>query len=263
MSEKTLDKHRLLRWLVVLASVAALALFFCVRVQAAQININLDPDTSGDSGLGTLQLVFLFTLLAVAPSLLVMMTSFTRIIIVLSLLRNALGVAQAPPNQVLIGLALFMTLFIMTPTLTEVNEQGLEPYSRGEITQEVAVQNMERPLKVFMLKQIKAEDLNLFLSLMDESEQITELNPEALTGIALRVIVPAFITSELRQAFIIGFLLFLPFLVIDMIVASTLMSMGMVMLPPSMVSLPFKLMLFVVVDGWDLVIQALISSFHH
>ena len=209
--------------------------------------------------MGSIQLLFLFALLAVAPSLLIMMTSFTRIVIVFSFLRNAIGLQQTPPNQVIIGLALFLSLFIMQPVLTEINADALDPYVNGEITQEVALDRMQRPLKQFMLRQTKAEDLNLFLSLSGEGEQLQEINPDELMNLGMEVVVPSFITSELKRAFTIGFLLFLPFLIIDMIVSSTLMSMGMVMLPPSMISLPFKLMLFVVVDGWSLIMEMLVK----
>ena len=211
----------------------------------------------------SLKLLFVFALIALAPSLLVMMTSFTRIIIVFSFLRNALGLQQTPPNQVMIGLALFLSLFIMFPTLTQMNDTAIQPYSRGEITQEEAIDTVQIPLKVFMLKQTKTADLNLFLSVSDKDNTITEINTDKLQSLGLQVIVPAFITSELKRAFMIGFLLFLPFLVIDMIVASTLMSMGMVMLPPTTISLPFKLMLFIVVDGWSLIIEMLVKSFHY
>jgi len=225
--------------------------------------VDFSIDTNGEgNALDSLKLLFTFALIALAPSLLIMMTSFTRIVIVFSFLRNALGLQQTPPNQVLIGLALFLSLFIMYPVLTEINNTAIEPYSKGEITQEVALEKVQAPIKVFMLKQTKTADLNLFLSISDESKAITEINTEQLVNLGLEVIVPAFITSELKRAFLIGFLLFLPFLVIDMIVASTLMSMGMVMLPPTTISLPFKLMLFIVVDGWSLIMEMLIKSFH-
>lgn len=228
---------------------------------AAPVNFSIDTNGEGNA-LDSLKLLFTFALIALAPSLLIMMTSFTRIVIVFSFLRNALGIQQTPPNQVLVGLALFLSLFIMYPVLTEINNTAIEPYSKGEITQEVALEKVQVPIKVFMLKQTKTADLNLFLSISDESKAITEVNTDQLVNLGIEVIVPAFITSELKRAFLIGFLLFLPFLVIDMIVASTLMSMGMVMLPPTTISLPFKLMLFIVVDGWSLIMEMLIKSFH-
>jgi flagellar biosynthetic protein FliP len=191
-----------------------------------------------------------------------MMTSFTRIVIVLSLLRNAIGLQQTPPNQVIIGLALALSLFIMAPVISTVNKDAIEPLQKGKITEEVALERMQDPIKEFMLKQTKDKDLNMFLSLAGDEEKVEGGSTESLKELSLSVIVPAFITSELKRAFTMGFLLFLPFLVIDMIVSSTLMSMGMVMLPPSMISLPFKLMLFVVVDGWGLLIETLITSFN-
>ncbi|NLH00814.1 MAG: flagellar type III secretion system pore protein FliP [Clostridiales bacterium] len=230
------------------------------RAAAAPVNFTIDTG-GGNGGFDSLKLLFTFALIAVAPSILLMMTSFTRIVIVFSFLRNALGLQQTPPNQIIIGLSLFLSFFIMHPVLTEMNDTAIKPYNNGEITQQECIEKVQIPLKEFMLKQTKAQDLNLFLSMSDK-EQITEVNTEQLMNLGLEVIVPAFITSELKRAFLIGFLLFLPFLVIDMIVASTLMSMGMVMLPPSMISLPFKLMLFVVVDGWSLVMEMLIKSFY-
>lgn len=237
--------------------------FLLCSTPAYGASINLNLDTTGSNGnLDSIRLLMLFTLLALAPSLLIMMTSFTRIVIVFSFLRNAIGLQQTPPNQVLIGLALFLSLFIMTPVLNDINQQGLQPYLAGEISQEAAFQNMEKPLKEFMLKQTKEADLNLFLSLSGQEEAVKGTDTQALLGLGMNVIVPSFITSELKRAFTMGFLLFLPFLIIDMIVASTLMSMGMVMLPPSMIALPFKLMLFVVVDGWGLLMEMLVHSFY-
>ncbi len=260
--EKVLKKRIL--WLkLIVVGVFLLVLFTTLspRVFAAPVNFSIDTNGEGDA-LDSLKLLFTFALIAVAPSLLIMMTSFTRIVIVFSFLRNALGLQQTPPNQVLVGLALFLSLFIMYPVLTEMNNTAIEPFSKGEITQEVALDKVQLPLKVFMLKQTKTADLNLFLSISDKSKTITEINTDQLVGLGIEVIAPAFITSELKRAFLIGFLLFLPFLVIDMIVASTLMSMGMVMLPPTTISLPFKLMLFIVVDGWTLIMEMLIKSFH-
>lgn len=232
-------------------------------VSARAAGISLDLDTAGADGtLSSLQLLVVFALIALAPSLLIMMTCFTRIVIVFSLLRNAIGLQQTPPNQVLIGLALFLSLFIMGPVLTQINDQGLQPYISGEITQDVAFENMKNPIKQFMLKQTKKEDLDMFLSLSGDRYEADTSNTESLMQLGLDVIVPSFITSELKRAFTMGFLLFLPFLIIDMIVSSTLMSMGMVMLPPSMISLPFKLMLFVVVNGWSLIIEMLVKSFY-
>ncbi len=265
--QKQPQKHkgRAVRILLMTSIAMVLSAFLCYKAQAASINLDLNPDSTNGDAMGALQVLFLFTLLSVAPSLLIMMTSFTRVVIVLSLLRNAIGLTQTPPNQVIIGLALFLSLFIMAPTIEQIQADSITPYMDGTITQQEAIENLEAPLKTFMLKQIKAEDLNLFLSLEGDDTTFGEgqtLNPDTLQSLAMHIVVPAFITSELRQAFIMGFLLFLPFLVIDMIVASTLMSMGMVMLPPTTIALPFKLMLFVVVGGWELVIETLVASFH-
>ena len=196
------------------------------------------------------------TVLALVPSILIMTTSFTRIVIVLSCLRNAIGLQQTPPNQVLIGIALFLSMFIMSPVIGEINDKAYQPYERGEITQAQAMEEAVVPLREFMLKNTSSQDLNLFLELGDYEQ------PESYDEISTFVIIPAFITSELKRAFLIGFLLYLPFLVIDMVVASTLMSLGMVMLPPVLISLPFKLMIFVLVDGWSMVVKSLVMSFN-
>ncbi len=204
----------------------------------------------------SVQILLLLTILSLAPSILIMMTSFTRIIIVLSTLRNALGTQQMPPNQVLIGLALFLTFFVMMPVTTDINENAIQPFSKGEISQQVAIDRSSDIIKGFMLKQISdEEDLAYFASLAG-----IRLPVEKET-LPLRVVIPAFLINELTTAFKIGFIIYLPFLVIDMVVASTLMSMGMMMLPPVMISLPFKIMLFVLVDGWDLVIKSLVNTF--
>jgi len=248
---------------LITAALIIVLITLLLPVTARAAGISVDLDTAGTDGtLGSLQLLMVFALIALAPSLLIMMTCFTRIVIVFSLLRNAIGLQQTPPNQVLIGLALFLSLFIMSPVLAQINEQGLQPYISGEITQDVALDNMKKPLKQFMLKQIKEDDLNMFLSLSGDKYDVDTSDTESLMQLGLEVVVPSFITSELKRAFTMGFLLFLPFLIIDMIVSSTLMSMGMVMLPPSMISLPFKLMLFVVVNGWSLIIEMLVKSFY-
>ena len=260
-SKKVHNKKILIKSLVL----GLLLMVFCIvlssRASAKTVDFSINTNGEG-STMDSLKLLFTFALIALAPSLLIMMTSFTRIIIVFSFLRNAIGLQQTPPNQVMIGLALFLSLYIMFPVFTEMNDTALKPYTSGEITQEEAFDKAQQPLKVFMLKQTKTADLNLFLSASGKSDSLTEINTDQLKSLGLQVIVPAFITSELKRAFLIGFLLFLPFLVIDMIVASTLMSMGMVMLPPTTISLPFKLLLFIVVDGWSLIMDMLIKSFH-
>ena len=256
-------KKQVFRLLISLAVIFLLiSTVFSMQAHAAGINVSVNSGTGEEGQFGTLQVLLLFAVLALAPSLLIMMTSFTRIVIVFSFLRNALGIQQTPPNMVIVGLSLFLSLFIMTPVFSEMNETAIEPYTKGEITQEVALDNIQKPLKVFMLKQTGVKELNMFLSLSGNENALTEINPESLMDLGLEVIVPSFITSELKRAFTIGFLLFIPFLIIDMVVSSALMSMGMVMLPPSMISLPFKLMLFVVVDGWGLLIETLVQSFH-
>jgi flagellar biosynthetic protein FliP len=205
----------------------------------------------------TLQILILLTILALAPSILIMVTSFTRIIVVLHFLRMAIGTQTTPPNQVLIGLALFMTLAIMSPVITKVNTQAVQPYQAGKLTQKQAIKKGIAPLKTFMLKQTRDKDLKLFLKINGtDTTKIKNYNDISITSV-----VPAFIISELRTAFIIGFVIYLPFIVIDMVVASTLMSMGMMMLPPTTISLPFKILLFVLADGWNLIVDQLVRSF--
>ena len=219
------------------------------------VNISITPDATPQQTVFSVQLLLLFTTLALAPTLLVMVTPFTRIIIVLSFLRQALGTQQSPPNQVLVGIAFFMTLFITMPMFTEANTQGVQPFLKQEITQEQAFERSLAPFRRFMLKQVRQDDLELYLTL-SKSER-----PKVPEDVATHVLIPAFITSELKTAFIIGFLVYVPFLIIDMVVASTLMSMGMMMLSPTVISLPFKLVLFVLIDGWNILSQALVGSF--
>ena len=202
-------------------------------------------------------IILLLTVLAVAPALLVMLTSFTRIVIVLSLTRNALGLPAIPPNQVVIGLAIFLSLFVMAPTLSQINDQALQPMLDGKMDFSHAYNKAQGPLRDFMLNQTRSSELNLFIGASGEKP------PSSREKVALSTLIPAFILSELKTAFIIGFVIFIPFLIIDLVVSSTLMSMGMFMLPPVLVSLPFKLLLFVMVDGWALVVSSLITSFHH
>ncbi|WP_424337412.1 flagellar type III secretion system pore protein FliP [Hydrogenispora ethanolica] len=203
----------------------------------------------------SLQILLLLTILSLAPAILMMTTSFIRIVIVLSFTRSAIGTNQMPPNQVMIGLALFLTFFTMAPTWTTVNDTALQPYLKGRLSQEAALEKGMEPIRQFMFKQTRTKDLKLFL-------QAAKLErPRNQQAIPSRVLIPAFIISELKTAFQIGFMIFIPFLVIDMIVASTLMSMGMMMLPPVMISLPFKILLFVMVDGWHLIARSLLLSF--
>ena len=203
----------------------------------------------------TLELLFMLTLAALLPSIVIMMTSFTRTIVILSFARNAMGVQQSPPNMVMVGIAMFLTLYIMSPVIERINQEAYQPYLREEISQQEAVERMVVPLKEFMLRNTRQDTLDNFIRM--SKTQIVE-NPEEYP---LTVVVPAFMTTELKKGLMAGFLIYLPFLLIDVMVATTLMSMGMVMLPPAMVSLPFKLLLFVTVDGWELVFSGIVASF--
>ena len=213
-------------------------------------------DTQNPQNVSTaIQLLILITVLSLAPAVLVMVTSFTRIIVVLSLVRNAIGIPQLPPNQVMIGLALFLTAFVMAPAIKQINKEAVQPYLNGTITQQEAYDRGEAPLRTFMLKQTREQDLGLFLKLSGEAK------PATVDDVPTYVLVPAFTISELKTAFQMGFVMFVPFLIIDLIVSSALLSMGMMMLPPVIVSLPFKILLFVLVDGWYLIIGSLVGSF--
>ena len=218
-------------------------------------SITLDVGDGGQMTGRIVQMLALLTVLSLAPSILVMVTSFTRIIVVLSLLRNAIGVMQTPPNAVLVGLALFLTAFVMAPTMERSYREGLAPLINEEIDEREAFLRTMRPIREFMLRHVREKDLALFVELSRKPK------PENAEAIELQILVPAFIISELRRAFEIGFLIFVPFIVIDMVVASILMSMGMMMLPPVMIALPFKLIFFVLVDGWNLLSGSLVQSF--
>jgi flagellar biosynthetic protein FliP len=214
-------------------------------------------DTSNPQNVSAaIQILLMVTVLSMAPAILVMVTSFTRIIVVLSLVRNAIGIPQLPPNQVLIGLALFLTAFVMAPAIKQINEEALQPYLNGTITQDEAFDRGEAPLREFMLKQTREGDIGLFLKLSGQEK------PQTVDDIPTYVLVPAFTISELKTAFQMGFVMFIPFLVIDLIISSALLSMGMMMLPPVIVSLPFKILLFVLVDGWFLIVGSLVGSFN-
>lgn len=244
-----------------LRALAALALLMALPLSALAQNAGIPAFTStptaggGESYTLSIQTLLALSALAFIPAVLLLMTSFTRIIIVLSLLRHALGTQTSPPNQVLIGLALFLTLFVMGPTLDRVYTEAYVPYSENRLSFNEALTRAEVPMRDFMLRQTREADLALFMKLAD---QPAVERPE---DVPFRVIVPAFVTSELKTAFQIGFLVFIPFLIIDMVVASVLMSMGMMMLSPVLISLPFKLMLFVMVDGWNLLLGSLTASF--
>jgi flagellar biosynthetic protein FliP len=217
-------------------------------------SVTLDLDT-GDEPSKAIVAILLLTVLSLAPALLLLMTSFTRIVIVLSLTRNALGVQAIPPNQVIVGLSLFLSLFIMGPTLEKVNEQGIQPLLNNEKNYTQAYEDGIEPLREFMLKEVKPKELALFVKANGDDR------PPRPEDVSMSALVPAFVLSEIKTAFIIGFVIFIPFLVIDIVIASSLMSMGMMMLPPVLISLPFKLLLFVMVDGWALVVRSLLSSY--
>jgi flagellar biosynthetic protein FliP len=202
-----------------------------------------------------IRIIMMMTVLSLAPAILIMMTSFTRIVVVLSFIRQALGTQQMPPNQLIVGLSLFLTFFVMAPTFKTISADALDPYMNESIDQSTALSRAENPLREFMFKQTREKDLELFLSLSKEAK------PQNRAEVPTYVLIPAFVISELKTAFQIGFMLYLPFLVLDMVVASVLMAMGMMMLPPVVISLPFKLLLFVLVDGWDLVVGSLVKSF--
>lgn len=243
--------------LIALVAVAALGWAQYVHAQTAvpRIILGVEEAESPQEVAVTLQILFLLTVLSLAPAILIMMTSFTRIIVVLSFIRNALATNQMPPNQVLIGLALFLTFFIMAPTWQVINENALQPYLAQEIGQQEAIERALEPMREFMLRHTRERDLALFLEFAGQGQ------PQDPSDVPTTTLIPAFVISELKSAFQMGFILFVPFIVIDMIVASTLMSMGMLMLPPVMISLPFKILLFVMVDGWHLVVRSLLLGF--
>ncbi len=268
-------KKKHLKYFIFIALVATFAVFLSLPASAAAEGIippappnvpavgggegTQDPNinfTINSSGSDTVRIIVLMTVLTVLPSILLMMTCFTRIIIVFSLMRQAMGLQQTPPNQVLIGMALLLTFFIMNTIITEINDDAYQPYSDGEISATEFLDRAKVPLRQFMVNQItNEEDLNLFLNLANKER------PETIEELTMDIVIPAFITSEIKRAFTVGFMLFIPFLLIDMVVASALMSMGMMMLPPVTVSLPFKLLLFVLVDGWGLIIRTLVATY--
>ena len=254
----TLDIHR--SFVAVLILTAVLGLVSVEPACAADFrfpSLNIDIDNNGTPGETPLLLniIFLLTVLSLAPAILTLMTSFTRLTIVFSFLRHALGTQQTPSNQIIAGLALFLTFFIMMPLWLNINKNALQPYLNEEISQAVAIEEAMKPMRQFMLRQTREKDLALFVNMAKMQK------PEKPADIPTSVLIPAFVISELKTAFIIGFIIFIPFLIIDMVVASVLLSMGMMMLPPILISLPFKLMLFVLMDGWHLIVGSLIKSF--
>jgi flagellar biosynthetic protein FliP len=223
-------------------------------------SINIDMNEGSGLSSSVFRLILMITVLSLAPSILMMVTSFTRIIVVLSLLRSAIGIQQTPPNSVLISLGLFLTLFVMQPTFEASYKQGIDPYMKQQISEQEAMKKTSEPFHQFMLQHTNDAELNLFITLANEAEG-QELKIEAKEDVPFRVLIPAFMISELKRAFEIGFLIFIPFLIIDMMVASTLMSMGMMMLPPVLISLPFKIIFFVLIDGWAMLSESLVKSF--
>jgi flagellar biosynthetic protein FliP len=232
---------------------ASAVLFALLSHEAAAQSLSLDLGQGGLSS-QVVQLVLLLTVLSLAPSILIMMTSFVRIVVVLSLLRTAIGIQQSPPNPVIIALALFLTFFVMAPTFSEAYKAGVEPFMKNEAPIEEALPKAVAPMKAFMLSQTREKDLALFFDLAG-------VKPETPDATPLHIVTPAFMISELRRAFEIGFLVFIPFLIIDMVISSILMAMGMLMLPPIVISLPFKLIFFVLIDGWRLIAGSLVQSF--
>ncbi|MBE8953862.1 MAG: flagellar type III secretion system pore protein FliP [Quinella sp. 1Q7] len=240
------------------ATVAAL-LLAANYVEAAPIipsvNVEVGTADSPEQVSSTLQVIAVLTLATIAPAILMMTTSFVRIVVIIGFLRNALATQNVPPNQVIVSLAMFLTFYIMAPYWSQANDNGLQPYLAGQITQEEAITNVLEPMREFMFRQTREADLALFVNLSDAER------PNSQEDVSTFVLIPAFMISELKTAFQIGFMLYVPFIVIDMIVATTLMSMGMMMLPPVMISLPFKILLFVMIDGWHLLIRSIIVSF--
>ena len=258
-NRQTHRRHRRILLPVATLGLALVLLSGCVQqTTTAQPPAPQDPATlaqNPNNVTAAIQLLVLITVLSLAPAILVMVTSFTRIIVVLSLVRNAIGIPQLPPNQVLIGLSLFLTAFVMAPAIKTINQEAVQPYLAGTISQQEAFERGERPLRQFMLRQTREQDLALFLKL-SSSPKLT--SPD---DVPTYVLVPAFTISELKTAFQMGFVMFVPFLIIDLVISSALLSMGMMMLPPVIVSLPFKILLFVLVDGWYLIVGSLVGSF--
>ncbi|MCX5988594.1 MAG: flagellar type III secretion system pore protein FliP [Chloroflexi bacterium] len=221
-----------------------------------KVTLGVDQAQGPQDTVQSIQIIVLLTVLSLAPAILIMVTAFTRIIIVLSLIRNAIGVPQLPPNQVLIGLALFLTFFVMAPVVQQVEREAYSPFVDGKVTQSEAFAKTEAPLRAFMLRQVREKDLALFVYLARLDQ------PKSIEDVPTYVVIPSFIISELKTAFQMGFVIFIPFLVIDLVVSTVLMSMGMMMLPPVLISLPFKILLFVMVDGWYLLMRALVLSFN-
>jgi flagellar biosynthetic protein FliP len=249
----------MMRMLVLLLLVAAVAFSAVAQDKSLSIpklSVEVGKATKPEDVSITLQILFLMTILSLAPAILILTTAFTRIVVVLHFLRQAMGTQQIPPSQVLIGLALFLTFFVMAPTWTRVNDEALQPYLAKKVSLQEAFDKGVVPMREFMLRQTREEDLGLFVKLASAEK------PQSRNDVPLQALIPAYALSELRIGFQIGFMLFIPFLVIDMVISSILLSMGMMMLPPVLISLPFKILLFILVDGWHLVVRSLLDSFH-
>ncbi len=244
--------------LLLMLAVTVIVVAGCSSNGASDVSVKIG-DGQASNGNGqfalSLQLLLAVTVLSMVPAILMLATSFTRIVVVLSLLRSAIGIPNLPPNQVILGLSLFLTLFVMSPVLTKANTDALQPYMNNAIDQNTAIQRGIDPFREFMLKETRKEDLQVFIDLSKQPR------PKTSSDVATEVLLPAFVVSELKTAFTMGFLLYIPFLIIDLVVASALMSMGMVMVSPTQIALPFKLLLFVMVDGWVLVVQSIVRSF--
>jgi flagellar biosynthetic protein FliP len=241
------------KWIFLFTLLIGLPVF--AQMTLPSVNLGFKTTDNPNEIVNVIKIVLVMTVLTLAPAILIMMTSFTRLIIVLSFLRQAMGVQQMPPNQLLVGLALFLTFFIMGPSFSEMNTKGIQPYIAGKINQDQALTETLAPLRKFMFTQTRPQDLALFVRLAKIEK------PKTLAEVPTMALIPAFVISELKTAFQIGFIIFLPFLIIDMVASSVLMAMGMMMLPPVVISLPFKIMLFVLVDGWALLIGSLVKSF--
>lgn len=251
-----MKRKRLL--LILVAAVLLVTLTGCAdnsAISAPGVTLTVDPSGGPKQVSSGVQLLVLLTVLTMAPAILLLATAFTRIVIVLSLLRNAMGTAAIPPNQVLLGLALLLTFFVMGPVYQEIDKQALQPYINNEIDQETAIEQAIAPIREFMFNQTRQKDIELFLQMNGQQR------PNTLDDIPTTVLMPAFVISELRTAFTIGFMIYIPFLIIDMVISSVLLAMGMMMLPPTVISMPFKLLLFVMVDGWYLIAHSLVISF--
>lgn len=252
------NKKILAKILISLASIFFVTIFTSFDVFANNILPDVSISVGGNSNGGvatSIQLIMLFTIITLAPSIIIMLTSFTRIVISLHFLRNALGTQQMPPNQIIIGISLFLTIFIMSPTIKQINEKAFVPYSEGKISQQQFIDESMKPIREFMFTQIEDKDLKLFTDLAGIESY------ENLEDVPSSVLIPSFILGEVTKGFIIGFIIYIPFIVIDMVVASVLMAMGMMMLPPALISAPFKIIFFIMIDGWNLLIGSIVKTF--